>query len=212
MLARYLKASSERILLPISEKIPSVLSPNHVTILGSLLSLLVGIVFGLGKIQLAGFLLLIAGFFDLLDGAYSRFLGQATKFGAFWDSILDRYSDLFIMGGIIFYFARAHHLLYVLLSTITLAGFVIISYAKARAENIIRSCNIGLMERPERILVLSAGSIINRLRPTIWILAILCHQTAIHRIWFTYKEIRPERTKGRLERKRRGGEGYNGSI
>jgi hypothetical protein len=78
-----------------------------------------------------------------------------------------------------------------------------ISYTKARAENIIRSCNVGLMERPERILVLSAGSLINRLKPTVWILAILCNQTAIQRIWFTYKEIGSERTREVKEHEQR---------
>lgn len=206
MLARYLKTYSEKILLPISKKVPNILTPNHISIFGSLVSLLVGIVFGLGKIKLAGALLLLAGFFDLLDGAYARFLNQAKRFGAFWDSILDRYSDLFIIGGIIFYFARTRQLTYVLLSTITLAGFVMISYAKARAENFINSCNTGLMERPERLLVLSAGSIINRLKPTIWILTFLCHQTAIQRIWHTYQQIGPEQSNERIEKTNRGRE------
>lgn len=206
MLARYLKASSEKIVLPIIKKIPHILTPNHLTIFGLLFSFLVGVVFGLGRIQLAGFLLLAAGFFDLLDGAYARFLGQTKRFGAFLDSILDRYSDLFIMGGIIFYFARTHQLTYVLLSILTLTGFVMISYTKARAENIIKSCTTGLMERPERILVLSAGSVINRLKPTLWVLTVLCHQTAIHRIWYTYQQIGPEETKEQIARISRGEE------
>lgn len=200
MLARYIKASSEKILLPISKKVPNILTPNHLSFFGSFLNLVVGTLFGLGKIQLAGFLLLVAGFFDLLDGAYARFHGQAKKFGAFWDSVLDRYSDLFIIGGIIFYFARAHQLTYVLLSILTLAGFVTISYAKARAENIIKSCDTGLMERPERILALSAGSILNSLKPTMWILTFLCHQTAIQRIWHTYRQIKYEETKEKTAR------------
>lgn len=199
MLARYIKASSEKILLPISKKVPNIFTPNHLSFFGSFLNLVVGTVFGLGKVQLAGFLLPLAGFFDLLDGAYARFLGQTKKFGAFWDSILDRYSDLFIIGGIIFYFARAQQLTYVLLSILTLAGFVTISYAKARAENIIKSCDTGLMERPERILVLSAGSILNLLKPTMWILTFLCHQTAIQRIWYTYRKIEYEETKEKTE-------------
>ena len=190
MLAKYLKASSEKILLPIGRKIPSVITPNQITAIGLIISLGSGIVFGFGKIPWAGILLLFSGLFDLLDGAYSRSSGQATRFGAFWDSTIDRYSDLAVMGGITIYFAQSGQLFYVLLSVITTAGFVMISYTKARAENIIKACTVGLMERPERILVLSAGSIINRLKPTMWILAILCHQTAVHRIWFTYKETR----------------------
>jgi len=206
MLAKYIKASSEKILRPISKKVPNILTPNHLSFFGSFLNLVVGTFFGLGKIQLAGFLLLVAGFFDLLDGAYARFIGQAKKFGAFWDSILDRYSDLFIIGGIIFYFAKTYQLTYVLLSILTLAGFVTISYAKARAENIIKSCDTGLMERLERILVLSAGSILNSLKPTMWILTFLCHQTAIHRIWYTYRQIQYQETKGKTERISKGEE------
>jgi CDP-diacylglycerol---glycerol-3-phosphate 3-phosphatidyltransferase len=125
----------------------------------------------------------------------------------------DRYSDLIARGGITIYFARSVQLSYVLLSIITTDGFVMISYTKARAENIIRACTVGLMERPERILVFSAGSIINRLKPTMWVLAILCHQTAaVYRIWFTYKEIKYEETKKGSERSSRRGEGYYGSI
>jgi len=212
MLARYLKASSEKILLPISRKLPPVITPNQITSMGLLFSLLCGVAFSLGKVQGAGFLLLSSGFFDLLDGAYSRSRGLATQFGAFWDSTIDRYSDLIVMGGITIWFARSGQLLYVLLSLITTAGFVMISYIKARAENIIKACSVGLMERPERILVLSAGSMMNRLKPTMWILAILCHQTAVHRIWFTCKEIRNEETKKGSERNSRRGEGYYGSI
>ena len=203
MLARYVKTSCEKILLPVSKRIPDILTPNLITAIGFLISLTAGVFFGLGKIRLAGFLLLVAGFFDLLDGAYSRLSGLSTKFGAVRDSILDRYSDLCIMGGIIFYFAESYQLIYVFLSTITLVGFIMISYTKARAENIIRSCNVGLMERPERILVLSAGSLINRLKPTVWILAVLCNQTAIQRIWFTYKEIGSERTREVKEHEQR---------
>jgi len=212
MLAKYLKAFSEKILLPICEKIPPIITPNQITGIGLVFSLLCGVAFGLGKIQCAGLLLLSSGFFDLLDGAYSRSKDQATQFGAFWDSTIDRYSDIIVMGGITIYFARSGQLLYVLLSVITTAGFVMISYTKARAENIIRSCTVGLMERPERILLLSAGSMINRLKPTMWILAILCNQTAVHRIWFTYKKIRYEETKRGSERSSRRGEGYYGSI
>ncbi|MEW5802400.1 MAG: CDP-alcohol phosphatidyltransferase family protein [bacterium] len=171
-------------------KIPPAITPNQITSLGLIFSLVGGCVFGLGKAQLAGLLLLAAGFFDLLDGACARSRGQITQFGAFWDSTIDRYSDLIVMGGITISFARVGQILYVLLSVIATAGFVMISYTKARAENIIGSCTVGLMERPERILVLSAGSIVNCLKPTIWILAILCHQTVVHRIWFTYKKTR----------------------
>jgi len=192
MLAKYLKASSDKILFPLGKKIPPWISPNQITSLGLILSLLVGIVFSLGKIRLAGFLLLVTGFFDLLDGAYSRSKNKVSKFGAFWDSTVDRYSDLIIMGGITMYFAQTNQLLYVLLSILATAGFMMISYTKARAENIIPACNVGLMERPERVLVLSAGSLMNHLRPTLWLLVILCHQTAIQRIWFTYKKIRYE--------------------
>jgi len=192
MLAKYLKASSDKILFPLGKKIPPWISPNQITSLGLILSLLVGVVFSLGKIRLAGLLLLVAGFFDLLDGAYSRSRNQVSKFGAFWDSTVDRYSDLIIMGGITMYFAQTNQLLYVLLSILATAGFMMISYTKARAENIIPACNVGLMERPERVLVLSAGSLMNHLRPTLWLLVILCHQTAIQRIWFTYKKIRYE--------------------
>lgn len=201
MLAKYLKTSSEKILLPISGKIPHVITPNQITSVGLFFSLLAGSGFALKKIQLAGFLLLAAGFFDLLDGVYSRSRGQVTKFGAFWDSTIDRYSDLIVMGGVTVYFARVNQLLYVILSIITMTGFVMISYVKARAENIISACNIGLMERPERILILSGGAIINQLKPTIWILSVLCHQTAIHRIWFTYKETGYEGTKKGLREK-----------
>jgi phosphatidylglycerophosphate synthase len=107
--------------------------------------------------------------------------------GAFVDAVIDRYSDFFVFGGILIYFANKGDLLYTLVLFAIISGSFLVSYIRARAELVIEKCNVGLMERAERIVILAAGSFFNFLNLALWILAIGTHLTALHRIWHTIK-------------------------
>jgi CDP-diacylglycerol--glycerol-3-phosphate 3-phosphatidyltransferase len=130
----------------------------------------------------------------MLDGAVARVSRTETQYGAFFDSVIDRYSDVIILQGLMVYYARKQMLGYVVLVGIVFLGAVMTSYARARAESLIPSCKIGFMERPERIVLLIIGGLSNRMEAVLWILAVLGNWTVFDRIYFTWKEL-PNRRK-----------------
>ncbi|MEI6128233.1 MAG: CDP-alcohol phosphatidyltransferase family protein, partial [Pseudomonadota bacterium] len=136
----------------------------------------------------ASFLMLTAGFFDMLDGATARAVRKTTPFGGFLDSVVDRYSDMAILIAFIIYYAVAADIFMVSLCSITAVGCVLIPYTRAKAETFISHCNIGIMERAERILLIAAGCYFNLMQPLFWILAIMTHFTVLQRIYYTWKE------------------------
>ena len=161
------------------------LRPNHLTLLGFGVSLLSAAAFVSGHTRLGGVLLLLAGLCDFFDGALARVSGQVTPFGAFLDSVIDRYSDLVVLLGIVVLFSRMPHARGALVAMAGLVGSVMVSYTKARAESIGVSCNVGVMERPERMICLIAGALLDLLEPALWVLAVLANVTALQRIAFT---------------------------
>src|SRR5919197_3885754 len=161
------------------------LRPNHLTVMGLGISLFAAAAFVQGHTRTAGLLLLVAGLFDFFDGALARVSRQDTPFGAFLDSVIDRYSDLVVLLGIVVLFARMPHVRGAVVAMAGLIGSVMVSYTKARAESIGVECNVGFMERPERLICLIAGAILDVLEPALWVLAVLANITAIHRILFT---------------------------
>jgi soluble lytic murein transglycosylase len=165
------------------------LRPNHLTVIGLVVSFFAAAGFIAGHVRWAGCLLLLAGLCDLLDGALARVSGQATVFGAFLDSVIDRYSDLIVLLGIVVLFARTPHARGALVAMAGLVGSVMVSYTKARAESIGVDCNVGFMERPERMICLVAGAILDLLEPALWVLAVLSNLTALQRIVFTRRVI-----------------------
>src|SRR5262249_55495319 len=166
------------------------LRPNHLTLLGLGISLLSASAFVAGHTRSAGFLLLLAGLCDFFDGALARASGQVTPFGAFLDSVIDRYSDLVVLLGIVVLFARTPNARGALLAMAGLVGSVMVSYTKARAESIGVPCRIGVMERPERMICLIAGAVLDLLEPALWVLAVLANVTAVQRIAFTWRATR----------------------
>jgi CDP-diacylglycerol--glycerol-3-phosphate 3-phosphatidyltransferase len=158
--------------------------PNHLTFLGFLMSIVVAYVFAMGQFRLAGVLLIVAGLFDMVDGMVARRLKEETPYGAFFDSIMDRYSDLIMYLGLIIYYGRSDRINYVVLVGIVMMGSVLTSYARARAECIIPKCKVGFLERPERIVLLIIGSFYF-MDPVLWVIAVLSNWTVVHRILFT---------------------------
>jgi len=166
---------------------------NHLTILGLVLSLASGFLFYLGQMRWAAGVLVLAGLSDLLDGAVARASGGATDFGAFLDSTLDRYSDIAVFGGIALYYASLGADRYVVVTLLALAGSLLTSYARARAECVIERCKVGVFERPERIGVLILAGVAGHLGAGVVILAVAANVTVLQRIAYTKLEI--SRTK-----------------
>lgn len=166
------------------------LTPNMLTFAGLAFNIAAAWLFYRGAVAIAGFMILFAGSFDMLDGAVARLGHTSSKIGAFTDSVIDRYSDFLIFGGVLCMFARMGDMTGILLCLLILSGAFLVSYVRARAELVIPLCNVGLMERPERIILLAAGSLFGFLVPALWALAILTHATAFHRIYYTWKNSR----------------------
>lgn len=164
------------------------ITPNILTLSGLTINFLAAVLYYQGWMVVAGWVILFAGLFDMLDGAVARAGHQATPFGGFLDSVVDRYSDFVIFGGVLAYFAGKADILMTLLTAVVLCGAFLISYVRARAETIIAKCDVGLMERPERIILLAAGSIFGCLHAALWVLAITTHLTALYRIYYTRRE------------------------
>jgi soluble lytic murein transglycosylase len=166
------------------------LRPNHLTILGLGVSVLAATAFCTGRTRCGGVLLILAGLCDFLDGSLARASGQVSAFGAFLDSVIDRYSDLVVLLGIVVFFAQTPHARGAIVAMAGLIGSMMVSYTKARAESIGVRCTVGMMERPERMICLIAGALLDLLEPALWVLAVLSNLTAIQRIAFTWRATR----------------------
>ena len=156
--------------------------PNHVTITAMLLNAGVGVIIALGHVQLGGVLVLVVALIDTLDGALARVTRKSTTFGAFLDSTLDRYSEGFILLGLLIHLSAGGDRLGVALCFVVLLGSLMVSYTRARAEGLGMKCEVGVAPRPERVAILSVGLIVGWTLPALAILAVLTHLTALQRI------------------------------
>ena len=152
-----------------------------------------GVALAGGWFMLAGWIMLLANIFDFIDGKVADELGLSSKFGGFWDSVMDRFSDLFILTGLIYLYAMLDRPDYVLIAALTLTFSVMTSYTRARAESIIRLCKVGFMERPERIVLFMIGAFTNRMAAVLWVILVLSILTVLDRIYFTWRELRANR-------------------
>jgi CDP-diacylglycerol--glycerol-3-phosphate 3-phosphatidyltransferase len=168
----------------------SKINPNVLTFLGLVINAVAATFLAMGQFRKAGFIIIFAGLFDMVDGRVARETNQVTRFGAFFDSVLDRYSDLALLIGLLVYYGTIQRPFYVVLTAIVMAASVMISYARSRAENIIPTCKVGFLERPERVVLLIIGALFDRMAPVLWVIAILGNVTVIHRMIFTYQEAK----------------------
>jgi CDP-diacylglycerol--glycerol-3-phosphate 3-phosphatidyltransferase len=164
--------------------------PNVLTFIGLLINIWAAFLFGYGRFVLAGIVVIGAGLFDMVDGRVARETNRVTRFGGFFDSVLDRYSDLALLVGLLVYYASINRFFYVVLTAIVMTGTVLISYARARAENTIPKCKIGFLERPERVVLIIIGALANRMAPVLWVIAVLSNITVISRIIYTWEETK----------------------
>lgn len=174
------------------------LRPNSLTYIGLGLNGLASWALAEGQWLPGSGLILLGGFFDILDGAVARNCQAASAFGSFLDSVIDRYSDLSLLVGLFIYFARQGSVSDQILVGLGLMGTALVPYTRARAETLIPRCNIGLMERPERILLLFSGAAIPSIMPVvIWILAIFTNLTVVQRILYTRRHMASQELKVR---------------
>ena len=164
------------------------LTPNTMTILGLVGNFLGAFFLSQGKMSLGGWIMLILTPIDALDGTMARMLGEPTAFGAFVDSVSDRYAELALFGGLMYYFVTQMNTLGVVLAFSASAGSVMVSYARARAESNGYEAKVGIMTRVERYLVLAPLLVFNKPLIALWILAILTNFTALQRIWFVRRQ------------------------
>lgn len=157
-------------------------TPNSLTVLGMLMNLAAGLIAAGGNLVLAGVVWVLSGLFDGLDGALARRIGVTGKFGAFLDSMLDRYSDAFVLFGILIYAGDRGQLLETRLVFVTLVGSLLVSYTRARAESLGIDCKVGLLTRFERFLIIAAMLIAQQVTIGLLALSILTHLTVVQRM------------------------------
>jgi len=183
---RHYKASLTRLGDPVARALLRAhVRPNHLTLVGLVVSILAAAALAQGSLRTGAVLLALAGLFDFFDGSLARLANRVSAFGAFLDSVVDRYSDLVVLLGVVLYYHRAADTTGVFLTMVALVGTIMTSYTKARAQSIGVACEIGLIERPERLIVLIAGATFNQLTPAMIALAVLTNLTALQRILYT---------------------------
>ncbi len=166
------------------------ITPNTMTMLG-LVGNIVGAWFlSQGNMFLGGLFVLICTPFDALDGTMARLRGEANDFGAFVDSVTDRYSELFILGGLLYYFTTHDDHLSTIAVYMAAAGSVLVSYVKARADSLKFDANVGILTRMERYLVIAPLLLLNLPAVAAWIVAVLANITALQRIWRVRQQVR----------------------
>lgn len=169
------------------------INPNVLTFLGLVVNAIAAVLFGLANsenqarlFRYAGLTIIGSGFFDLVDGRVARASNRVTRFGGFFDSVIDRYSDASQFFGLLVFYARGQRFAYVVLTAYVMVNAIMVSYTRARAESLIASCRVGFLERPERLVLVILGALFNRMAPVLWVIAILSTITVIHRVRYTW--------------------------
>ncbi len=168
----------------------SRIHPNALTFIGLLINGVGAFLLARGAFLAAGFVIIGAALFDMVDGRVARETKQVTAFGAFFDSVIDRYSDLVLLMGLLIYYASIDRFFYIILTAVVMLGSVMVSYTRARAESLIPKCKVGFMERPERMVLLIIGAVFGRMAQVLWLLAVGTNITVAHRMLYTWQETR----------------------
>src|SRR6478609_4736281 len=163
--------------------------PNVLTLIGVLINVLAAYYLATDHFITAGLVMIVANIFDFIDGKVAHITGKQSEFGAFWDSTLDRFSDLALFTGLIWLYAELGREGYVLIATLTLIFSIMTSYARARAESLIQKCKVGFMERPERIVLFMIGAFTNRMAGVLWVILVLSVFSVADRVILTYRVL-----------------------
>lgn len=184
---RWARGTAEAVATPLARM---GMTPNTLTVLGFAFNVATAIVLATGHLSTAGALLFVSGVFDMLDGALARVAGSQSDFGAFLDSLLDRYSEAAILLAVIFVFTVRQNTPAVILAYAAAVGSILISYARARAEGLGVECRVGIAPRPERVLILGLGLLFNGTTTIValGLLALLTHITAMQRLYHVWQQ------------------------
>ena len=166
--------------------------PNVLTLTGVIINAVAAWQLGVGRFRTAGVVMIVANIFDFIDGKVAERTALASRFGGFWDSVMDRFSDMFLLIGLIYLYSGLGRTDYVLIASLTLMFSMMTSYTRARAESLIDKCKVGFMERPERIVLFMIGAFTNRMAAVLWVILVLSVVTVLDRIYYTWRELRTD--------------------
>jgi CDP-diacylglycerol--glycerol-3-phosphate 3-phosphatidyltransferase len=166
--------------------------PNVLTLVGVIINFGAAWQFAMGRFVSAGFIMLVANIFDFIDGKVAEATNLASPFGGFWDSVMDRFSDLSLFIGVIYLYAQLGRTDYVMVAAFAMMFSVMTSYTRARAESMIKKCKVGFMERPERIVLVMIGAFTNRMSAVLWVILVLSVVTVFDRIYFTWRALKAQ--------------------
>jgi len=160
--------------------------PNTLTLIGVLINVAAAVALGLDRFALAAVIMIVANIFDFIDGKVAHITRLESEFGAFWDSTLDRFSDLALLVGLIHLYSSLVRNDYVLIAALTLTFSIMTSYTRARAESLVEKCKVGFMERPERIVLFMIGAFTDRMAAVLWVILVLSILAVANRIYYTF--------------------------
>jgi CDP-diacylglycerol--glycerol-3-phosphate 3-phosphatidyltransferase len=164
--------------------------PNILTFVGVIINVAAAWALALGKFFTAGIIMVIANIFDFIDGKVALELEAVSAFGGFWDSVIDRFSDISLFIGLIYLYSRMGRTDYVMIAALAMMFAIMTSYTRARAESLIPKCKVGFMERPERIVLFMIGAFTNRMAAVLWVILVLSIFTVADRIILTWRELK----------------------
>ncbi len=167
--------------------------PNILTFVGVLINIAAAIELARGHFIRGGVVMVAANIFDFIDGKVAIALNAVSAFGGFWDSVIDRFSDIALFLGLIYLYSHLGRTDYVMITSIAMMFAIMTSYTRARAESLIKKCKVGFMERPERIVLFMIGAFTNRMAAVMWVIGVLSVFTVADRIIYTYRELRDRR-------------------
>ncbi len=169
--------------------------PNTLTFVGLLINSWAAWKLAQGHLITAGFIMLVANIFDFIDGKVAHQTGKMSKFGGFWDSVIDRFSDIALFIGPIYLYSKMARTDYAMVASFAMMFALMTSYTRARAESLIAKCKVGFMERPERIVLFMIGAFTNRMAAVLWVILVLSIFSVADRVILTYRVLEqlPER-------------------
>jgi CDP-diacylglycerol---glycerol-3-phosphate 3-phosphatidyltransferase len=176
--------------LIISTAVALRIHPNILTFVGVLINVAAAWALALGRFMLAGVIMIVANIFDFIDGKVAQELQAVSRFGGFWDSVIDRFSDISLFVGLIYLYSRLGRTDYVMVAALAMMFAIMTSYTRARAESLIPKCKVGFMERPERIVLFMIGAFTNRMAAVLWVILVLSIVTVADRIFYTWRALK----------------------
>ena len=163
--------------------------PNILTFVGVLINTWAAVHLAKGQFVRAGVIIIVANIFDFIDGKVAVELGVVSKFGGFWDSVIDRFSDIALFIGLIYLYSDNGRTDYALIASLAMMFALMTSYTRARAESLIPKCKVGFMERPERIVLFMIGAFTNRMAGVLWVILVLSIFSVADRVILTYRVL-----------------------